>query len=90
MLIWIWNEQKEYKETNALTEKNTSKEHLRYNEKERNSVNAVFDRSRNFTDLHHPRSLQQTYPHHFLTHAKILWTHATREPTPRRYLADSS
>ena len=42
MLIRIWNEQKEYKETNVMTEKNTSKEHLRHNEKKRNAVNVVY------------------------------------------------
>ena len=61
MLIRIWNEQKEYKETNVMTEKNTSKKHLRRNEKKRNTVNVVFDRSQNFMDLHHPRSPQQNF-----------------------------
>ena len=48
-------------ETNVMTEKNTSQEHLRHTEKKRNTVNVVFDRSQNFMDLHHPRSPQQNF-----------------------------
>ena len=70
MLIRIWNEQKEYKETNVMTEKNNSKEHLRHNEKKRNAVNVVYG----FTSPTLPTTklYRLTYPHHFLTHAKVL------------------
>ena len=82
MPIWIWNEQKEYKEANVRNEKSTYKEPLRYSGKEQSVINIIFypsqifDQCHNFMDLYHPRHPRPNYmdPR---THAKILWTHAT-------------